>query len=260
MNTFYKLTPEDIMEMNSLRNSEMRVLLYLRSTTPFGDRPINMSIREIAKNLEMHPSTVSRALKELDHLGWISMELLAVSVTVNPFSPSKDVLRPRNSYCAHATAIAPTQQLLRPRNTCSSNPSPSKDSSTPKTNKTNKTSKKRERGEILKFLESNQGFREFCVRKAMELPDRPVLVESWINSNIQELESLYKSKSSPVDKSSVAGCENFPEVEILFPKVSAAIALGELKQDPVFPDGVFDLEGNWYKKTDWEAMQNDHNN
>lgn len=268
--TYYKYTHEEFMETLKLKPSEKDVLYYLRTLTPFGDRPINMSIRGIARTLsegkgqEVSPSTVSRALKELDRLGLIEMELLKVSVTVNPFSKentSKEVLSPRNTRCVDATPVVSTQHPLSPRNSRRSKAAASKDSEASQTIQTIQTNTKRERAAILKIFETDIEFKNFCYRKANELPDRPVLVESWITSNFKELESLYKSKSSPVGKSSAAVkiSQAAPESPPESPKVAIALALGEITQDPVFPDGIFDLEGNWHKKIDWEAMQNDGN-
>ncbi|MEG4420806.1 hypothetical protein QUA70_19765 [Microcoleus sp. LAD1_D5] len=255
--TFYKLTPEELMSFNKLRNSELRVLLYLKSIAPFEDRPVNVSVRAIARSLDLNPSTVSRALKELDRLGLASVEILAASVTVSPFSPSKDVLSPRNTQCTHATPDAPTQQQMHPRNNRSPEPSLSNGFKPSKTNKTNKTNKTRERAiEISNFLESNSSFRDFCLRKAQGLPSVPVLIDSWISANFEELKGLWaKSQTSSGVRSSAAAVV---EAVQLYPQVQARIDRGELKQDPMFPEGVYDAQENWWKKADLEELNHVH--
>jgi hypothetical protein len=143
---------------------------------------------------------------------------------------------------------------------CSPKPSPSKASTTLQINKTNKIIQKREReANFLKFLASTPRFRDFCIRKSQELPDRPVLIESWICSNFEELKGLWeRSQDSGVDQSSAArqgslSAPQLPEDSAQKSlRVDEAIAGGELRQDPLFPDAVFDKLGNWWKKEDWE--------
>lgn len=278
------------MQTLKLKPSEKDVLYYLRTLSPFGDRPLKMSVRGIARTLsegkgqEVSPSTVSRALKELDRLGLIEMELLKISVTVNPFSKSKEVenqplevLSPRNNECGHATVNVATQHLMRPRNSRGSKSAARKGSRSSQTIQTNTPNTQRERSEnFLEILEADPEFKDFCFRKASELPDRPVLVEKWILSNFKELESLYKTKTSPVVKYSAAAeftrnekqatkqtattlRQSSVQAEEL-PKVAIALALGEVTQDPLFPEGIFNIDNTWFKKTDWEAMQDDDNN
>ena len=252
--SFYKLTHEEWRQMMKLRPAESKVLLYLRTLHPFGDRSISLGVRGIARDTELAPGTVSKALKELDRLGWVDLELLKVSIKVNPFSPSKEVFPSGNSRDVQETVVTPRKQSNPVGNSRGLKPAPSNGSTTPQTNKTNKTNKTREReGEVLKFLESNPSFRDFCLRKAQALPSVPVLLDSWISSNFQELEGLWaKSQTSSGVRSSAAA-------EIVeYPQVQARIDRGELRQDPIFPQGVYDPQGNWYKKSDLEALNHVH--
>jgi DNA-binding Lrp family transcriptional regulator len=155
----YRLTNEEwVQAVHELKESEKDLLYYLRTLDPFGDRPLNLGVREVAKTLNCSPSTVSRALKVLDKAGYIDMEMVTVQVkilsksqpptsesdppTPEPLEPndSEEVLRPRNSVpptqqtmhprnkqCTHATNNAPTQQTMHPRNNRPPEPRPVQD-------------------------------------------------------------------------------------------------------------------------------------
>lgn len=79
----YPLTNQEWLKVcQELKPAELMVLYHLRTLTPFGDRLLNLGVREIARTLNMSPSTVSRALKRLDQLGYIDLELIQVNVTI----------------------------------------------------------------------------------------------------------------------------------------------------------------------------------
>lgn len=101
----YRLTPEEWLKAcQELKPSEKDVLYYLRTLDPFGERDLDIGVREMARALGMSPSTVSRALKELDRKEWIDMEITSARVKLHSQQAScGEVLRPRNS-------VAPTQQ------------------------------------------------------------------------------------------------------------------------------------------------------
>jgi hypothetical protein len=80
---YYPLTNEEWLKITQeLKPAEIVVLYHLRTVTPFGDRPTPVGVRDLAKTLKMNPGTVSRALKRLDHLGYIDLELIQVKVTI----------------------------------------------------------------------------------------------------------------------------------------------------------------------------------
>ena len=69
--------------VKKLTPAQLKTLFYLRTLTgPWGDRQVEVSISEIAKELGLDRSTVSRALNFLKDQGLIEMELLKVAVRV----------------------------------------------------------------------------------------------------------------------------------------------------------------------------------
>lgn len=70
------------MVWDDLRPAELKVLYHLRTLDPFGDRELDIGVREMARTLNMSHSTVSRALKVLDAKGYIELELLKVNAKV----------------------------------------------------------------------------------------------------------------------------------------------------------------------------------
>jgi hypothetical protein len=136
---FYPLKSEEWLEsIKQLTHSELKILYYVRSLDPYNNG-INLTPAQIAKDLStekspMHRSTVGRALKSLDHKGFIQMELLRVRIKVNPkgflseevpedvvskqqgceqttpVATAQHTVQLHNTKCSHATPSAPTQQ------------------------------------------------------------------------------------------------------------------------------------------------------
>lgn len=80
---YYKLTNEEwLLVWDELRPAELKILYYLRTLDPFGDRNLEIGVRELGRRLGMSHSTVSRGLKVLDAKGYIDMDLISVNVKV----------------------------------------------------------------------------------------------------------------------------------------------------------------------------------
>ena len=129
----YRLTSEEwLRACRELKPSEKDVLYYLRTLDPFGDRAIEIKVREMSRNLGVSPSTVSRALKSLDAKGWIDLEIMSAKVTLHSNQAVEKVLPQRNTVASgqhlpeipvekvlrQDNTVAPTQRSLRQDNTC----------------------------------------------------------------------------------------------------------------------------------------------
>lgn len=170
----YRLTNEEwVQAVRTLKPAEKDVLYYLRTLDPFGDRYLDLGVREIARILDYDPGTVSRALKSLDAQQYINIDLLRVGVRIrirNPDPPPPEavpippidppdlpaetdpepenlekldpkegccsdatLLSPRNKCCSDATSVVLTQHLLSVDNTWPLEPPSCKGSGTPHT-------------------------------------------------------------------------------------------------------------------------------
>lgn len=82
---FYPLTQEEWLDISEkLTMAEARVLYYLRTSSPFGDRPIELSVRNLARTLNLGASTVSRALRHLNDCKYIDLRTLNLNCRVLP--------------------------------------------------------------------------------------------------------------------------------------------------------------------------------
>lgn len=129
----YRLTSEEwLRACRELKPSEKDVLYYLRTLDPFGDREIEIKVREMARQLGTSPSTVSRALKSLDAKGWIDLEIMSAKVTLHTNHAVEKMLPQCNSVASEQhfpeisvekvlrqdNTVAPAQRSLRQDNTC----------------------------------------------------------------------------------------------------------------------------------------------
>ncbi|MGB7315477.1 MAG: helix-turn-helix domain-containing protein [Nodosilinea sp.] len=125
----YRLTSEEWRRAcHELKPSEKDVLYYLRTLDPFGERDLDIGVREMARTLKLSPSTVSRALKELDRKKWIDMEITSARVKLHSqqatcgemLSPGNSVVPTQQEPCGEVlslgNSVASGQQVLSPRN------------------------------------------------------------------------------------------------------------------------------------------------
>ncbi|HEY9762377.1 MAG TPA: helix-turn-helix domain-containing protein [Trichocoleus sp.] len=175
----YRLTNDEwVQAVRKLKPAQKDVLYYLRTLDPFGDRYLDLKVREIARTLGYDPGTVSRALKSLDDEGYIDLDLLRVGVRIKSRSTEKQPLDPvpepeSEGCCSDATVLSTdnmhdpdatdmiaTQHLLRTDNTCGLEPLQDKGSGSPHTIHTNQTYLKERERESSEFstdtLETNQ--------------------------------------------------------------------------------------------------------
>ena len=77
----YRLTNEEwLLAWDQLKPSEVKVLYYLRTLHPWGDKDMEVGVTELAKELKFNKSTVSRALKKLDITGWIDLDIRTATI------------------------------------------------------------------------------------------------------------------------------------------------------------------------------------
>ena len=76
-----RLTNEDWVEtFKGLSRAELGVFYWIRTKDPYGDRELNINCAELGKELEIHKSSVSRALQSLASKQLIELELISVRV------------------------------------------------------------------------------------------------------------------------------------------------------------------------------------
>jgi len=203
-NIHYRLTLEEwCQSAKRLKPAELKVLYYLRTLDPFGDRWLDVQVTGIASDLGMNKGTVSRALRVLADGGDLYLEIQAARVRLSFFAPRLSVdnlLSTDNSSCLQTTQVVYRQPELCTDNISPLEPSPEAGSGTPHTIHTYSDSlnKERERPETASpvekpseecfaltgedSLEITTAYEAWLRNKAQKLPSPPVLIEQWIAS------------------------------------------------------------------------------
>jgi len=200
---FYALQNEEwVRACQELTPAQRDVLYYIRTLDPYGERPLNLGVTEIARQLKLDKSTVSRALKALDQKGWIDLELIQVRVKIlsqvkcctetttlppdNTVASEQQARSPRNEDDPDATAAIATQQARSPRNEQASESNQGKDLNSSKTIKTY--------SDFTKTLSESEreSFLNFGLEKCKSLPKMPALPMKWIEANWQDLYLQFK--------------------------------------------------------------------
>ncbi len=159
-----------IQDFKSLTRAQLGVLYYIETSDPFGDRGLGVTVTEIGQELGLDKSSVSRALKSLDQMGYINLEIIRATVKV---------LRPRN-------IVASTQQALHPRKNRSRKAKQDNSSSSSQTINT-----------FSNFINSlsisqREKFLEFGLKKAAALPKPPALPHKWLEKHYLEIYEQFK--------------------------------------------------------------------
>lgn len=184
-----------VQDFKSLTRAQLGVLYYIETSDPFGDRGLEVTATEMAKELGLDKSSVSRALKQLDQMGYIDSEIIRARVKVlrprKIVAPTQPSMHQRNLQCMNATDDAPTQPSRHQRNKRSLKPKPDKDSSPYQTINTYSNF-------INPLSETErEKFLEFGLKKAAELPKPPALPKRWVERNWQELSAEFKKSVPP---------------------------------------------------------------
>ncbi len=82
---FYQLTHNEWLEtVKELTGAEIKVLYYIRSLDPFGNCKHEYSVTQMAEDLGLSKGAVSKALKKLEQVGEIDIELVRVKIQIRP--------------------------------------------------------------------------------------------------------------------------------------------------------------------------------
>ena len=114
----YRLTNEEWNTISAdLKLAELRVLFHLRTLDPFGDRELDIGVRELGRTLKCSPSTISRALTVLQNKGYIDLEMIRVRVKIKDSCKNREGVactqRSRhtgNNRSTEATSMIATQR------------------------------------------------------------------------------------------------------------------------------------------------------
>lgn len=94
-----RLTNEQwVRETKGLRGAEIKVLYYIKTLDPFGDRELDLNVTRVAIELGLSKGTVSKALKTLDAHELIDLELIQVRVRVTAKGINTDVSQSEQSF------------------------------------------------------------------------------------------------------------------------------------------------------------------
>ena len=199
--TFFRLTHHDWVEcFTKLSRSELGVLFYLRTLNPFGDRQLKINCQAIGEILDIHRTSVSRALKKLEKVNLIELEITSAQVRLTTSAKnaepepkneansaidrvSDESVHPRTerapthgSVHPRTESVHPRTESVHPRTIGIPEPLPDIDSRIPQTLKTytdfKKTLSESERENFFNF-----------VRKKTKNLEKPINdLEAWLAS------------------------------------------------------------------------------
>ncbi|MFM2315667.1 MAG: hypothetical protein RLZZ04_4945 [Cyanobacteriota bacterium] len=115
---FFRLTHHDWVEcFTKLSRAELGVLFYLRTLNPFGDRHLKINCQAIGEVLDIHRTSVSRALKKLEKENLIELEITSAQVKLksNDSDTKQDSENNANSFIDSDSASS-----VHPRTGCAS--------------------------------------------------------------------------------------------------------------------------------------------
>jgi MarR family len=259
---FYALKNEEhLRACRELTPAQLIVFYHLKSLDPYGDRPLNITIIGIARLLKLSRATVSRALKALDKLGWLELELIYVRVSVRMRESNKIDLACLSSDISDTLCdipdtlcdisdtlcdISDTVTTLKPASFLGFKP--------PKTIKTIKTIK------TLSLPEKErEKFLEFANKKVDELPKRPQLPKRWIEKHHDELWAEYQEleqRKEANEQRRKETIENQPET-VVDPRIASALENGEILEIDKLYKMFRVQEGwwHWHELDQWRAKQ-----
>ena len=224
-NLHYRLTTTELLAIVSdLTPSQKDVLLFLRTINPFGDRALDFNASDIARELGVHRSTVSRALKVLVEKGYIIATPIKATFKI---LTKTTLLQGNNSKCNSETIDASEQPVMHDSNIQSTEPLNSEvfsESQTIQTNQTN--SKEREKpDEMLYENRPHQclplscaewyDYLEWLKVKGNQLPTKPSLLNRWVVSQSKEpvnLKQFLGKSATPQKTPNCSGSAELPQI------------------------------------------------
>lgn len=227
-NLHYRLTTTELLSIISdLTPSQKDVLLFLRTINPFGDRALDFNASDIARELGVHRSTVSRALKALVEKGYIIATPIKATFKI---LTKATLLQSDSNECNSESTDASEKPLVQDNNIQLMEPFTDEVSIDPQTIQTNQTnSKEREKPDEMKYenrpsqcLSMSQAewydFIEWLKVKGNQLPIKPSLINRWIVSQSKEPTNLnqflgksLKSQKEPIRSDSAGLPKIFDE-------------------------------------------------
>ena len=190
----YRLTCDEwLRACTELKPAEMKVLYYLRTLDPWGDKNLEIGVTDIAKVLKCNKGTVSRALKALDASGWIDLEINTATVKLHTKnSSSVRVLSVDNGLLQDNTVVSGSQPLSTDNfDDRQTTPTISRQHLASKTHVeqgvqialnslNNLDSLNREKEPQKSNFEIEPDYRDWLLAKASRLPDPPAMRELWL--------------------------------------------------------------------------------
>lgn len=197
---FYRLIHNEWVEtVKNLTGAEIKVLYYLRSLDPFGDRHLEYSITEMAKELNISKGAASKAVKKLDHVGLIEAQISKVRIKIttdqykdtefpigNKVSYSESQFPIGNPSFVEETEVSYRKPQFPIGNERQPEPSSDGDLRTPQTIKTY--------SDFIKTLSEQEraSFLNFCQEKAKNLSQEVIDLEAWLASKTKAGENRWE--------------------------------------------------------------------
>lgn len=206
---FYRLTHGEWIEtVKNLTGAEIKVLYYLRSLDPFGDRRsrhrkvyrhLEYSITEMAQELNISKGAVSKAVKKLDQIGLIDAQILKVKIKIttdqyketefpigNNVSYKQSEFPIKNPSFLEETEVSYRKPQFPIGNERQLKPLPDGGLRTPQTIKTY--------SDFIKTLseEERAKFLNFCEEKTKNLSQEVIDLEAWLASKTKTGENRWE--------------------------------------------------------------------
>ncbi len=254
---FYPLKNEEFLKScKELTKSQQRVLYYLRTLEPYGNKELEMSIKSIAQQLNLSRNTVSTAFKVLDRLGWIELELITVRFSIRTQGNIDNKLSKNLSVCTKTDD--PCTKTDDPCTIfCASGglePPPDKGYKEPKNIKNIKNIKTLSLSD-----KEREKFLEFAMKKVDELPKRPQLPKKWIDKNHDELWAEYEELERHRETNEQRRKESIENQQetVVDPIIGAALENGEILEIDSSNKMFRVAEGWWYwnELDQWRAKK-----